>query len=868
MVSSAVLPGAVQAAAISTVTTLNISTSTVASPAPITLTATVTAGGSPVAEGTVIFCDASATFCEDAAIVGRAQLNGGNAQYKFIPGIGSHTYKAIFVATTVDAGSTSSPQTVTSTGLYQTATSIAASGDPAGYQLTATVVGYANHPPVLAGTVSFQDTSAGNFVLGTAPLGTPTYTQGFAQATNSPIQSGNQPSATGTADFNGDGKPDVAVMDSYQNAITILLNNGNGTFTTGQFITGVGSTPCIYGDQPSNCSMAVGDFNHDGKADLAETSGGDNAVYVLLGNGDGTFAFAPGSPVTVGSFPQAVRIGDFNRDGLLDMAVANGYDNTVSIMLGNGDGTFTQANSSPIAVGAFPFFLAVSDFNGDGNPDVAVTNDEDSTVSILLGNGDGTFTNANGSPVFSGNYAPGPVTAADFNSDGIPDLAIANFIPDTGATNSNIVLMLGKGDGTFTNAPGSPIIVGLYPFALAAADFNQDGKLDLAVDNYGLITDPSTQTLELLLGNGQGGFTAAGTPTQLGDSPNDLAAADYNGDGVTDLAIPNIADFSTSIFLYQFTQTATASVSNITVAGTATHYVDAVYEGNTSFATSTSGTVPLLGRQVATTLTLTANPTQQMITMPVTFTATLAAANTNEPLFTAPTGIVTFYDQSLSQTIGTAPMGPNGQAVFTTSSILWGNHVITASYAGDPTFLPSNSGNVTIAICDLMIARVGHNNTTILPGTTVNYSLEVTPQVVNTFLYTVSFTATGLPAGATATFSPATLAAGAATSKITMTVETVKTAANVPPAPFGRLPLALGLLLPLFGARGVRKRLRQLPSFLAVMLVAGLSLAAMVGLSGCGGAGFFAAKKIPYSITVTATEGTVQRSTQVPLTIQ
>jgi hypothetical protein len=615
--------------------------------------------------------------------------------------------------------------------------------------------------------------------------------------------------------------------------------------------------------------MAVGDFNHDGNADLAETSAGDNQVIVLLGHGDGTFAPAPGSPITTGNLPDAVRIGDFNLDGFLDLVVANSQDDTLSILLGNGDGTFTQAAGSPVAVGSFPFFVAVADFNGDGIPDVVATNDNDDTASILLGNGDGTFTEANGSPIPTGNYNPGPVVAADFTGDGIPDLAVANFTAaPPGSPQSNVVILLGKGDGTFTAASGSPILVGLDPFAMVAADFNQDGHIDLAVDNYGVITDPSTQTLTLLLGNGQGGFTSAGPATQLGDSPNDLAAADFNGDGITDLAIPNIADFDTTILLNYFTQTATASVSNITVAGTATHYVDAVYQGNASFATSTSTTVPLQGSQIATTLTLTVNPAQQMITMPVTFTAQLGSAS-NEPEFTTPTGTVTFYDQSINATLGTAPMGPNGQAVLTTTSIGPGTHLVTASYTGDPTFLPSSSNQVTVTICELMINRVGNNNTTILPGTTVVYTLKVTPQVINSFLYNVSFSASGLPAGATATFSPVTLPAGGATANITMTVETVKIASNSEPAsPFGRLPLALGLLLPLLGTKNLRRQLRQLPPFLAMMLLAALSMVAVAGLSGCSGAGLFAARKVPYSITVTATEGTVQRSTQVPLAIQ
>jgi hypothetical protein len=609
--------------------------------------------------------------------------------------------------------------------------------------------------------------------------------------------------------------------------------------------------------------MAVGDFNHDGASDLAVTSSVDNSVYIILGQAGG--AFAPATSIPVGNFPEAVRTGDFNHDGILDLAVANAKDNTLSILLGDGFGGFTPAPGGPVPTGVFPFYLAVADFNQDTFADIAVSNQNDNTLTILLGNGDGTFTQATGSPITS-NYNPAQIVAADFNGDGVPDLAVANFTAVFPSTTGNVVVLLGKGDGTFTPAP--LINVGLNPLALLAADFNQDGNTDLAVDNYGDITQPQTQTLTVLLGDGKGNFAPLGSPIQLGDSPEDMAAADFNEDGALDLAIPQLADFNTRILLNEFTQTATATASGITIDGIGTHYVDAVYGGNTYFAPSTSFTIPLEGDKVPTSLTLTANPTEQMLTMPVTFTAQLNQLS-NLPPFATPTGTVSFFDQSLGgQLLGTQVVDANGQAVFTTTKIGPGVHVISASYGPDPVFLPSNSNQVTVQIDELMIQRVGNNDTNILPGTTVVYTLQVTPEVATAFLYTVSFTASGLPAGAGATFSPPTLAPGGKAAKITMTVTTAKTALNTPPSPFARLPLAFGLLLPLIGSRAMRRRMRRMPPFMAAVLLAALSLTAVAGLSGCSGAGLFAERKVPYTITVTATEGTLQRSTTVPLGIQ
>jgi hypothetical protein len=458
--------------------------------------------------------------------------------------------------------------------------------------------------------------------------------------------------------------------------------------------------------------------------------------------------------------------------------------------------------------------------------------------------------------------------AADFNGDGHVDLAVANF------TDNNLDVFLGNGDGTFTAQPA--IGVGLNPFSMTALDYNGDGITDLAIGNYHRYTTTDPGTVTLLIGNGNGSFSQpALSPIIVGQYPNDVVAADFNRDGKPDLAIPNSgsippfspnpAAYSTTILLNTSTatETATATLPNVVLIGAGTHVVEASYPGNTEFAPS-SDTIPLQGLVISDTLTLTANPIEQMITMPVTLTAQLGLTSS----LVAPTGTVTFFDQSVNAQLGTAPVSANGQAVLTISSMGPGIHSITASYGGDTIFPPSTSNAVSVKIDELRLLRVGNNNTTILPGTTVVYTIQVQPQVATTFLYNVSFAASGLPSGATATFSPATLPAGGQQTNITMTVMTAGTAMNTPPSPFERLPLAVAFLLPLFGVKAVRRRLRQIPPYLGVALFAVLSLAAVAGLSGCSGAGLFAARKVPYSITVTATEGTVQRTVEVPLAIQ
>jgi hypothetical protein len=282
--------------------------------------------------------------------------------------------------------------------------------------------------------------------------------------------------------------------------VSILLGNGDGTF----------QDPQTFDVGPAPSSVAAGDFAGDGKADLAVADGWfGGSVDVLLGNGDGTFQ--PGTHYRLSHPPNAVLAADLTGAGNLDLVTANG-GGTVSVLRGNGDGTFQDPQS--YFAGVSPFALALADFTGNGIRDLAVVNRDSnaSNVTVLLGNGDGTFRSAMSVPTAS---IPGPVAVGDFTGDGIPDDIAVGFFP-------GVSIFLGNGDGTFR--AGANIALPNGPTSIAVGDFDGDGTMDLAVTT----NSSGNAFVWVLLGNGDGTFQAP-VAYAAGQSATSLAVGRLRG---------------------------------------------------------------------------------------------------------------------------------------------------------------------------------------------------------------------------------------------------------------------------------------------------------------------------------------------------
>jgi uncharacterized repeat protein (TIGR01451 family) len=320
--------------------------------------------------------------------------------------------------------------------------------------------------------------------------------------------SGNTAESVATGDVNGDGKADIITVHSGDSAVTISLGNGDGTMSTPAVAINAGAAPH---------GVVTGDFNADGKLDLAISRPGANVIAVLLGNGDG--AFQPAVEYASGDGPRSMAAGDFDRDGKLDLAVATRGSDTVTILRGFGDGSFFPPVSH--GAGVDPEAVATGDFNRDGRVDLAVANRGASNLSILLGNGDATFQTATSVNVDVSPYA---VIAHDLNHDGKLDLVAGNSGSD------KVSVLIGNGDGTFKAAVH--YIAQSFVHGVAAADFNADGRVDLAVTNFG------TDKVSFFFAIDPGVY---GPPVHANapNGPVALALADFNRDGKPDLAVAN-----------------------------------------------------------------------------------------------------------------------------------------------------------------------------------------------------------------------------------------------------------------------------------------------------------------------------------------
>jgi pimeloyl-ACP methyl ester carboxylesterase len=260
--------------------------------------------------------------------------------------------------------------------------------------------------------------------------------------------------------------------------------------------------------------LAPGDFNGDNKPDLVVADQADNTISILLNNGNGTFG--PANILLAGSSPQFILTGDFDNDGHADIVVANTNSNTVGLFRGNGDGTFRPMLSIP--VGLNPLALAVADFNKDGRLDLAVVDFGANALAILLGNGDGTFQ---APAAYATDLQPVSLVVGDFNGDGKPDVAVSTSV-------AAIDVFLNNGSGQF----GAPVVSAFTSGggAITAGDLNQDGKLDLVVANQGV------GGFNVLAGVGDGTFSFAGQFFAFtGMFANSVLLSDVNGDGQLDL---------------------------------------------------------------------------------------------------------------------------------------------------------------------------------------------------------------------------------------------------------------------------------------------------------------------------------------------
>jgi len=599
-------------------------------------------------------------------------------------------------------------------------------------------------------------------------------------------------------DVNGDGIPDLVVANwweensgSYYSVVGVLLGNGDGTFQPA-----VTYLPGPIGDD----SVALADVNGDGKLDIVVAnfygeSGTIASVEVMLGNGDGTFQ--PAIAYSVGFYAaESLAVADVNGDGKLDIVVgsycgdANCDVGGVSVLLGNGDGTFqapiTYSSGAPAAKS-----VVVADLNGDGKPDIAVTDacpvglysvcNGSSLVSVLLGNGDGTFQpavtyNSGGYYYLSylSAYAGANALAiADMNGDGNRDLVVANICQNssTCSTGGVVSVLLGNGDGTF-QAPVTYISDGFYADSLTVADVNGDGTPDIVAINqsnylslypYQTTTD---STVAVMLGVPPGTKTSTtsiasnANPWTYGQTPVTLTATVTPPSGGTATGKVTFYDGSTSLGSASLSNDV-ASLSGI-IPPLGWHMFTARYSGDNNVPPSNSTPLDQAAIEAPTTTALASSANPSYPGQTVTYTATVTGQYGGQV-----TGSVAFWEDKHELTYVTVT---NGQATYSVTYTKPAGHNIWAGYSGDINNLASNSP-VLLQRVRALPALTTTTLTTSGSPSYVNQPVTFTATVTSTYDKpipdgeTVTFydgatqIGTGLTASGVATFTTSTLTA-------------------------------------------------------------------------------------------------------------
>jgi hypothetical protein len=700
------------------------------------------------------------------------------------------------------------------------------------------------------------------------------------------------------ADVNGDGKADLVFVDDSLTAVNpgsglpitypnpvyfVALSKGDGTFAAPIEYAFPQIAPAGDFDNTLTLSgLRIADFNHDGHADLifsyydieGATFGGppvnsyNEGFVVLLGKGDGTFAqqtvltstySSNTAPGNIFNPAQIITTTDLNGDGKPDLLVTNssgnaviGFGSQLLEFLGNGDGTFKASTvintaTNPTLIGGASCVLA--DLNKDSKLDLAClgetsfANGSQAQLAISLGNGDGTFAAPNILNLSGGDtIRNGGLAIADYDGDGNLDIALINPGDISG-------VYYGKGDGTFTSVPGNgnsypKDLINLGVLGPAVAIDNKSGKPDILAGSVLLLNLYGVASTNPTLSASTTTLTASATTIATGSSVT-FTASTAGAAGTTGTPTGTVTFLDGTTTLGTGTLSSGKATYTTTALSAGAHNITAAYQGDTTFSASTSSAVGITVNApgtLSTTTSLTATPTSAATGTSIMLAALVSPTSGT----TVPTGTVTFNDGSTP--IGSASVGSTGSASISTTTLALGTHTITAQYGGVAGFAASTSSAVTVTIS----APLPDFSLSITPGSgtetkTIAATATLTITPANGFDTAISFSCSGLPASVTCSFSPATLTPAGAPLNTTVSFSGTTSAKAQPDLGDRQVPFIFAALG--FGSWLLARARKLNPLFrrLAILCFA----SALVSIAGCSSSNH----SQPSTVTITAASG-------------